>query len=938
MTSQPIVSAREAEVLALVGEHLSNAEIGARLFISVRTVESHVSALLRKLGVADRWALARYAEPTGPAAGAALPSPLTTFLGREAEVAALTEALARHRLVTAVGPGGVGKTRLALAAASATSFEDGVWFVDLVPVSDAGQVVAAVATAAGIGEQQGNDLLGSVLAVLATSRALLVLDNCEHVRDGVAPLVERVLRACPGVTVLATSRARLMVPYEQVYSVPPLPPQTAIALFRERAAAVGAPVLAADDGKAARICAALDGIPLAVELAAARLPLLGFDGLAAGLDDQLRLLTGGSRSDERHRSVRAMLDWGYRLLGPDDQDLLRAVSVFVAPFGAAAAAEVGGRPLVEVVDGLARLAEQSLLTVVPASTGTRYRALETIRQYGAERLDQAAETDEIRSRHLAWCLTRAAGLAETRQRADVAWRTDARERADVAWRADARERVDVAWRAEFDDVADELRAALSWRPDHRLALLLAESAFSRNLVGESQQRYEQAAASAADPRDRAAALRRAAEVAGCRMAGDDMYRLHRAAADAARTAGDDAAAGYDLATAVITVYRYSGMFVEPRPPGEAAALLDTARELAGNDPAAAAAIAVAECGVLGDAFGSDQGEPRITVAETVALAERAVEIARLSGDPVAESTALDALTGAQCWAGDTFGTADSARRRVALLTGVPVTPAIAHERLDALAMASDTSVGVGDLAGALASAAELRDLPLLAEQGQFALTRLMVAGAIAGEVDDVLVAAGLFEEAWQRAGAPRAQSWGMAAAAVAMVHGLRGDDEARAHWLGFLDRLGVDFALWGAGFWPTFEALVHLHHGRAADALALLPSGPGELSSWTMWMWGHWYVALRAEASLLAGDPDAADRIGEAREYVRGNPIATAIVERADALRTGAPLPGLAAEFGSHGCRYQRARTLAFLDPSATDPAYAPFVVPEISLAARRLR
>lgn len=916
MTSQPVVSAREAEVLDLVGEHLSNAEIGARLFISVRTVESHVSALLRKLGVADRWALARYAEPTGPAA--ALPSPLTSFVGRETEVAALADALGRHRLVTAAGPGGVGKTRLALAAAA--GFEDGVLFVDLVPVTDPGQVSAAVAAAAGIGEQQGQGLTGSILAALADSSALLVLDNCEHVRDGVTPLVERVLRSCPKLTVLATSRARLLVPYEHVYPVPPLPQSNAVALFRERAAAVGAPVSAEHDREATRICEALDGIPLAVELAAARLPLLGFDGLAAGLDDQLRLLIGGSRTDDRHRSVRAVLDWGYQLLEPHDQDLLRAISVFVAPFGAAAAATVVGRPLVEVVDGLARLAEQSLLIVVPTAAGTRYRALETIRQYGAEHLT-AAETHDIRSRHLHWCLSQAADLAETGR---------------------SGRGVDASWRAEFDAVADDLRSALGWASGERafeLALVLAELTFTRNLVGESQQRYEQAAALAADPLAAAAALRRAAEVAGCRMAGDDMYRLHRAAADAARAGGDDAAAAYDLATAVITVYRYSGMFVEPRPPGEAAALLDSARELAGTDEAAAAAIAVAECGVLGDAFGSDQGEPRITVPETVALAELAVEIARRTCDPVAESTALDALTGAQCWAGDTFGTAETVRRRVELLAGAPVTPATAHERLDALAMASDTSIGVGDLPGALRTAAELRDLPLLAEQGQLALTRLLVAGAIAGDVEEVLAAAGLFEEAWRRAGSPRAQAWGMAAAAIAMVHGLRGDDEARGHWLGFLDRLGIDFELWGAGFWPTFEALVHLHHGRADEALALLPAGPGELSSWTIWMWGHWYVALRAEASLLAGHPAAADRIDEAREYVRGNPLGTGIVDRAAALLTGDldRLQEIADEFAANGCRYQQARTLAFADPSAGDPAYATFVVPAtITSAGRR--
>jgi DNA-binding CsgD family transcriptional regulator len=219
--SEADVSAREAEVLAAVGDHLTNAEIGARLFISIRTVESHVSSLLRKFQVDDRRALAAVAanlqsDPAGEAGAptavvAALPSPLTPFVGRVAERAALADALHEHRLVTAVGPGGVGKTRLALSVAGdvADRFADGVWYVDLVPVTDALMIAPAIADALGLGERQGCSATDNVLGWLAGRETLLVLDNCEHLLDGVVVLLERLLAGSLWLVVLAISRVRL---------------------------------------------------------------------------------------------------------------------------------------------------------------------------------------------------------------------------------------------------------------------------------------------------------------------------------------------------------------------------------------------------------------------------------------------------------------------------------------------------------------------------------------------------------------------------------------------------------------------------------------------------------------------------------------------------------------------------------------------------------
>ncbi|MEV0248376.1 LuxR C-terminal-related transcriptional regulator [Nocardia sp. NPDC050712] len=931
----PGISDREAEVLALVGQHRSNAEIAAQLFISVRTVETHVSSLLRKVGVADRRALAGRAAEFEPAedsgaAAAVLPAPLTSFVGRARERDALGEAVRSHRQVTALGPGGVGKTRLTLAVTAdlAGEFTGGAWFVDLVPVTDPAMVGAAVARALGLGEQQGRTLDESVSAALGERRVLLVLDNCEHLLDGVVPFIEHLLVNCPNVTVLTTSRARLMVPFEQVFTVPPLAlGDDAVALFLDRAAALGWPVDAEQSARVHEICGRLDGLALAIELAAARLPTLGLDGLSASLADPLRLLVGGRRADERHRSVRAMLDWSQALLTDEDRCVLRRIAVFAAPFTATAAMAVAGSGALDamaVADGLARLTEQSLLTVVPSPRGTRYRALETIRQYEREELATAGELDEFLARHLNWCATTAGELI-----------------ADPA--AATRD-----WQAAFDAVADDMRAALTWaavlperRGDaHELAMSLAQLTFTRNLIAESQRRYEQAAALTDDPVAAAAGLRRAAEVAGCRMRGEEMYRLYRAAAETVRSAGDSAAAARDLATAAITVYRMSDTFAQPVAAGEAAALLAEARGLAGADPAALAAVALAECGVLADLAvdrggreGLEPGQSEIAAPEAnmstdvarieeqetpatvaISLAQRAVELAERTGDPLARSAALDALAAAQCWAGDIFATAATTHRRVALLAAMPHTPASALEHVNALSEAAEIGIGVGDLRGSRRFAEQLRDLPLLAERGDFASSALLVADALAGNLDEVLTGSGRFIDARDRAGRSSAPGLAPAAAAVAMAHGLRGDDATRAEWLALVDSLGGT-ADQQSAYRAVFEAIVLLDRGRPDQALAELAAEPEALDEQDIWIWRHWYVALRAEAAVLAGHPGARVFVAAARTTVSGNPIAGAIVERAAALLEDdrGRLPALATEFERAHCPYQSTRTLAFV-------------------------
>jgi predicted ATPase/DNA-binding CsgD family transcriptional regulator len=366
--------------------------------------------------------------------GGYLPAALSSFVGRHEELTAVTKLLTGAHLVTLVGPAGVGKTRLAMEVArtAAELHFDGVWLVELAALADPSLLVAAVAAALGVREQPGRPMLEAVVSHLRARRLLLVLDNCEHVIGSAAELSEALLGVCPDLRILATSREPLGIAGEAAWLVPPLsvPPAPApdgwgsdglasyeaVRLFVDRAMATepGFALTATREPAVAEICRRLDGIPLAIELAAARVGVLSPAEIAARLDDRFRLLTAGSRTAApRQQSLQAAMEWSYDLLCDAERVLLARLSVFAGRFTLEAAEDVcvgDNLKPEQVFHRLASLVAKSLVVADTSGEQTRYRLLETIRHYGVDRLAAAGEAQTLSDRHAAY--TRLAEHAE----------------------------------------------------------------------------------------------------------------------------------------------------------------------------------------------------------------------------------------------------------------------------------------------------------------------------------------------------------------------------------------------------------------------------------------------------------------------------------------------------------------------------------------------
>jgi len=445
-----------------------------KTYVQPEVLKSHIAAIRAVLGDDARRPLFietqsrrgyRFIAPVTEGASAKasrmtnLPEAVSELIGREAELRAVTALATEHRLVSLIGAGGIGKTRLGLEVARhlLPRFPDGVFVAELGSLSSPELVPATVASALGLTHVAGTVLREGVAGAVGTKQLLLVIDNCEHVIEAAAGMAEALLRATPGVSLVATSREPLRVSGEYVYRVPPLdlPAEDnqdmedvlrygAVRLFVSRAHAAEPRYVAEGPAAAATvaICRRLDGIPLAIELAATRIVGLGVAGVAARLDDRFRLLTGGRRTLPRHQTMRATLDWSYELLSESERVVLRRLGVFVGAFtldAASAVAANAGLAASAVADAVADLVGKSLVSTDVGGPIVYYRLLETTRAYAREKLIESAEFDHIGRRHAEYyrdLFRHAEAELETRPTAE--------------------------WLSAYRPHLDDVRAALDW--------------------------------------------------------------------------------------------------------------------------------------------------------------------------------------------------------------------------------------------------------------------------------------------------------------------------------------------------------------------------------------------------------------------------------------------------------------------------------------------
>jgi predicted ATPase/DNA-binding CsgD family transcriptional regulator len=524
---------------------------------------------------------------------------LTTFVGRDAELHDVRRLIDQYRLVTLTGVGGAGKTRLAehIGHQLDDGWPDGFWLVDLASIGEPEEVGRLAAATVGALVEPGGDAVQALAVHLAGRRLLLCLDTCEHVLQAVADLAETVLPACPTVAFLATSREPLGVKGELVWRMPPMGPAEAVALFADRAQLVAPGFdVAAVRAEVEWICVRVDGIPLAIELAAAWVRALSPRQIAAGLTDSLRMLTGTTRALPRHQTLVASIGWSHALLAPEEQVFFRRLAVFSGPFTVDAAAQVcaepspsnGGRAgqasdgYVEALHVVGRLMDKSLVAVQEHGSEVRFRLLDTIRQYAEQRLLEAGEATELRDRHLDYYVRLVLDAAPGSHRDQDQWRT------------------------LLDGLRENVNAALRWgltephERAHRARRLAAEMVEYWLLRGQATEGLEfLRRATELAPEDRSA-------VQGRLLVGTAMLAMVSGCAD---LLASTAAAALDIATAV------------EDDAARARALAMSAYPLFFRDFAACQAAA-AEAQVVGEAAGEPFGRDWAAVIEGYSLQTR----------------------------------------------------------------------------------------------------------------------------------------------------------------------------------------------------------------------------------------------------------------------------------------------------------------------------
>jgi predicted ATPase/DNA-binding NarL/FixJ family response regulator len=694
----------------------------------------------------------RIATPVGSRHN--LPSQLNRFVGREPEVNQGHELMGSTRLLTITGAGGCGKTRLALEIAlrALDDYTDGIWLAELAPIADPGILAQRLLTVLMVPDVSGGPPLHVLAEHLRDKRMLLVLDNCEHIVDACAVVAQSLLAGCPNLHILATSREALGIPGEVIWRVPSLRlPEAgqrldleslagceAVSLFIDRARAVE-PDFALTTGNAdavAQICARLDGIPLAIELAAARVRLIPVDQILGRLNDRFRLLTGGNRTAlPRQQTLRASMEWSYDLLTDTEQVMLRRLSIFIGSFALDAVERVcsgDGLKAVAALDVLGRLADKSVLIAEKGDAGlARFRLLETLRQYGHERLVEAGEVESIERSHCDYYFA----LSEA---------------ADAGMHSAGQ----AAWLERLDEEHDNLGRALSWCVEHdqQRALLLAAALsdfwLERGYLSEGRSWLEAALASGmGDPVNRARSLM----VAGNLAYHQADYRAATSRFDESlaiwRHVGDHRGEGWALIALGMVAHGKADLEGCRASVEEGLSLCREAKDADGIGRA------LFQLGLVA----AQQGK----VEEAERLGEEALALSRQTGDLIALSRALHSLA---------------------------VVAYLRHNRANLRALSEEGIVVSRNLRTPTGIALGLDRFAVLAEWDDKPEAALTLAGAAAGiRVATRAVISPLWVEAIAQALEPARQKLGADAASRAWADGSRmTPEEAVGYALGFL--------------------------------------------------------------------------------------------------------------------------------------------------------
>lgn len=834
------VTTRETEVLELVRRHRTNAQIADALHLSSRTVESHVAALLRKSGASDRRDLARLAEAHDVHVNERVVGVRTydtLLVGRDDLLADLFKALTStsHRVLSLVGPGGVGKTRLLHEVLVAVGHEGGhVVVVDLLPVAG-GRVAGAVAAALGISERTSSPARESLVAALADRPLLLGLDNAEHLLPEVADLVGLLTERCPGLRAVVTSRERLRLSGEHVVGVPALErAQDAVTLFCDRGRLDPAQV-------SESLLRPLDGLPLCLELAAARVSSMGLDGLETALAEPMTVLAGGRDVDERHRSAHAVVSWSYSLLNPVERQVLRDLGSVHHDVDLPTAAALTALPDARAALLLASLAEKSLLTPRRGPTA-RWALSQVVREFVREeaRHGTDAELADRAARVSGWARARA---AEWVQRPGAL--PDAGELADLVALATA-------------DPAAGGSAAPSPGEGNLARTVAALCTRAGRLHDAVDCLVVAATREGATPLAVEDLLEAASLSAARATAGDAASRLPVRAAELAASCGAEDLEVRALATAVVHRHRYPVTAAVDVTLPATRDLLERATTLSHHDVRTAAALAVAEA-----------WQDRDT-----ATAERALIAAERTKDPALIAGALDVVADAYAKACQYLAARRAALRRLSLLRALPAdVPRVVEEIVDARHMAARTAMVVGDLDAAADIEAsvsasygdELADLP-----------RLVRCRALQGRLQDAITQADRLWALWERTGSRPAVWMATAAAAAVLATGIH-DEPNESQWRQRMLRLAGTDSAEGLPMLTAFLAYVDarlaLHRVDLADAERLVARCSASYSD-------RWYEGFArgagTELAIAAGLP-ADTLLAELRLHAQQSAWASAV-------------------------------------------------------------